>query len=74
MALIMLMSLNLNNNSKKKKKKYAYSISYSPLSSSVNLPEILATHIQDHFAQANVGSTNTTGVHAFHALFFSKNY
>ena len=35
--------------------------------SSVDL-EILATHDQHRFAQANSGSSNTTSVHAFHAL------
>ena len=32
--------------------------------SSVDLLEILATHVQRRFAQANGGSTNTTRAHA----------
>ena len=32
----------------------------------MDLLEILATHVQHRFVQANGGSTNTTRVHAFH--------
>ena len=42
--------------------------------SSVDLLEILAIHVQHRFAQANVGSTSTTRVHAFHPLLLSSKH
>ena len=34
----------------------------------MDLLEILVTHVQHRFAQANGGSANITRVHAFHAF------
>ena len=52
-----------------------YPIQWTYIYSSVDFLEILATHVQHGFDQANGGSINTTRVHAFQALLLpSKHY
>ena len=51
-----------------------FSVQY-PKQFSIDLLEILATHVQHRFEQTNVGSTNTTRVNAFYGLLLpSKHY